>query len=103
MGGGHAFQGIQGFFRLGLLHHAQHGVEHNDQQDEQRLKEFHGVVAKAGHHKAHCRGQQQNDDHGVLELLQKALQVGLLLLFSQLVFPILPKALLGLLAGEARL
>ena len=49
-----------------------------------------GVVAEAGHHKAHRRRQQQDDDHHVLELLQKPLEVGLLLALTQFVGAELP-------------
>ena len=101
MGRRHVFQSVQGFFRFGLLHHSQDGVEDHDQKNQQRLKELHGIVTETGHHKAHRRSRQQNHNHHVLELLQEPPQIGFLFLFCQLVGAVLLQARLGLLLRES--
>ena len=85
---GQIFQCVQRLFRLALLQHAHNGVEHDDQQDEHRLKELCGIVARAGNAEGNRRGSQQDDNHHILELIEKTLQICLFLRFFQPVFPV---------------
>ena len=97
-GGGHLLEGLDGLLRLALLVHAQHGVDdHHDEDDEHIREALAGVGGgDAGHQGRH----QENDDHGVAELLEEALEQGDLLPLGQLVGAILLQPAAGLLACQ---
>ena len=103
MGCGQTFERIQRLFGLAFLHHAHDGVEDHDQQDQQRLKELLRVALHTGNDKGDRSGGQQNQDHYILELIQKTLPVSFLLLFLQLVFSVLIQALLCLICTQTKL
>ena len=103
MGRGEVFQGVQGFFRFAFLHHTHNGVENDDEQDQYRLKELHGVPFHAGDDKGDGGSQEQDEDHNVLKLFDKALEISLFLLFLEFVGAVLFQQCGGLLRGEALL
>ena len=100
MGCGHVFQRVQRLFGLALLHHAHHGVQDDDQQDQHRLEELLRLALHAGDGEGNDRRSDQDEDHHILELIGKALQIGFLFLFLQLVFAVLGEALLRLLGSK---
>ena len=75
MGSRQIFQRLQSLFRLALLHDAHNGIEYDNQQDQHRLKEFLGLSLDAGNGKGNSCRRQQDQDHHILELGQKALEV----------------------------
>ena len=82
-GGGHLLEGLNGLFRLALLVHAQDRVdEHHDQDNEYIREALAGVSSGDARHGG---SHQQNDDHGVAQLLDKALEQGDLFPLRQLV------------------
>ena len=64
---------------------------------------FDREVCKPFDHKGNDCGKQQNDDHGVLELVKEALEGGLLLLFAELVLAVFGKTLPDLSLAETLL
>ena len=85
MGSGEIFQGVQGLFRLALLHDAHYSVENDNQQDQKRLKKFLGLAFHAGDDKGNCRRSQQNQNHDILKLGQKTLKISFFLFFRQFI------------------
>ena len=81
--GGHFLQGLDGLFGLALLVHAQHRVDDHDGQDDDHVGEafalYHSQYAADG-----CR-RQQDQDHGVHQLVNEALEQGILLALGELV------------------
>ena len=92
-------QGFDGSLRLALLDHAQNGVQQNDGQDDNDFGPF-GLAGQHTGEGADGGGNQQNDQHGVLQLCHKALEQGGLFGFFQLVGAVLGKTLLGLLGRQ---
>ena len=66
--GGHFLQGLQGIFRPVFLYHAQHRVQHHNQKNNDAIRPL--LQCKAGDN----GGDQQDQHHHVLELLQEHLQ-----------------------------
>ena len=97
VGSRHILQGVQSLLRLTLLVHAHDGVEDNDEQDEGRLKQLAPVLLGDDHREGHHGGGDEDEDHDVLELVDEALEGGLLLLLAETVL-----AVLGLLLGGLR-
>ena len=85
VGRGHILQSIQGLLCLTLLVHAHDGVEDDDEQDERGLKQLAPVLLGDDHHEGYDGGGDEDQDHDVLELVDEALEGGLLLLFSETV------------------
>ena len=85
MGRRHVLQGIQGFFRLAFLINAHNGVQNHNQNDKRGLKKLAPVLLHTDHHKGNDGGGDENQDHDVLELIHKALKIGLFLLFFQFI------------------
>ena len=98
--GGHGLQRFNGGFGLALLEHAQDGVQQNNSQDDDDFS--HLVVTGQKVRQGGDTGcHHQNNQHGVLELCQEALQQGGLFGFLQLVGAIFGQTFLGLGGGEA--
>ena len=84
-GGGHGLQGLNGGLGLAFLENAQDGVEQHHRQNDQDLRPF----ILAGKHTgqgADAGGDQQDDQHGVGQLLKKALDQGGFFTLFQLVW-----------------
>ena len=92
--GGHGFQAFQTFFRLQILHGAQHRVHDEHRKDDQ------SALHIAGHHGDHRR-HGQNKDQQVLKLLQEDHQRAFLFAFRQLVGAVLLQPPGSLLSGQA--
>ena len=73
-GGGHGLEGLNGGLGLTLLHHAQYGVEQHHHQDDEHLRKT--LVGEDAGDSGHGGGGQQDQQHGVLQLLHKALEIG---------------------------
>ena len=100
-GGGHLLEGLNGLFRLALLVHAQDCVdEHHDQNNEYVGEALAGVC---GGDARYGGSHQQNDDHGVAQLLNKALEQGDLFPLRQLVGATFGQPVTGFLVGESGL
>ena len=89
-GCGHFLQGLNGLFGLALLIYTKHGVNNNNRKNDDNIGK-----ALALHHCKHtadggCR--QQDDYHGVSQLLKKTLEQGLSRRGSQLVFAVCLKS-----------
>ena len=83
-------QGLNGSLGLALLHHAQNGVQQHHRQDDDNLRQLlPGENAGDG---GHCGGGHQNQQHRVLQLLQKTLEIGDLLGLLQAVGAVLLQA-----------
>ena len=93
-GGGHLLQRLDGFFRLALLKDAQHGIDHDHEEDHDHIGK--AFVLHHGQHGADDGGRQQDQGHGIGHLLEKALDERILLSLGQLVFPVFRKAALRL-------
>ena len=93
VGRGHGLEALQGFFRLDILHRAQHRVENQHGEDDDGA--FHVARQRRNH-----GGDHQNDHQQVFELLQKHLNRGFLLAFGELIAAIPFPAALHLLVGE---
>ena len=89
MGRRQTLERVQRLLRLALLHHAHDGVQDDNQQDQCRFEEFLRVAFHTGDDKRNDGSDDQNQDHYILELIEKALQIGLFLLFAQLVLSVL--------------
>ena len=96
----HLLQGLEGFFALGFLDHAQHRVDDNDEHDDGDI----GKVRLALDHareRADDGGNDQHDDHGVCHLLKEALPQRCLLGFLELVRACLGEARRRLVVAQA--
>ena len=93
-GGRHGLQRFDGRFGLALLHHAQNGIEQHHHQDDGGFGEIfpRHKIGDARHHR--CR--QQNQQHGVFQLLDEPLCQRRLGGPPQPVGAILPQTFLGL-------
>ena len=89
-GGGHGLQGLNGGLGLALLHHAQNGVQQHHRQDDDNLRQL--LPGEDAGNGGHCGGGHQNQQHRVLQLLQKTLEVGDLLGLLQAVGAVLLQA-----------
>ena len=97
-GGGHGLERFNGGLGLALLHHPQHRVQqHHDQDDEHLRQTLLGHEAGDG---GHTGCNQQDNQHGVLQLGQEPLQKGGLFPVLQLVGAEFFKTLPGLLGGK---
>ena len=92
---GHVFQRVKRLLRLALLQNAHDGVDDDDQQNQCWFKKFLGVSLIAGDHKRHDGRRDQNQDHHVLELIEKTHEVGFFLFLPQTVCAVLCKAFGG--------
>ena len=79
----HGLQGLYGCFCFTFLHNTQNGVQKNhDQNDEYLCQTFSGNdVGDSGNRCSH----HQNDQHGILQLIQETAEGGLFLRVLQLV------------------
>ena len=98
LGGGHSLEGFDGGLGLTLLHHAQNGVEQHHRQNDEHLGE--ALVAQSVGDGGHRRRCDQDQQHGVLQLGQKALEYGGLLRLLQLVGAVLGQTRLRLLRRQ---
>ena len=96
----HGLQGFNGGFGLALLEHAQNGVDQNDSQNNDDLCHFVFTGHQSGH-RGDRGGDQQDDQHGILQLGQKTLDQGGLLALLQLIGAVLGKTLLRLGRGQS--
>ena len=94
----HLLEGLNGLLRLALLVHAQHGVDEHHDQDDEHIRE--ALAGVGGGDAGDRRGHQQNNDHGVAQLLEEALEQGDFLSLGQLVWAILLQPAAGLLACQ---
>ena len=94
----HLLEGLNGLLRLALLVHAQHGVDEHHDQDDEHIRE--ALAGVGGGDAGDRRGHQQNNDHGVAQLLEEALEQGDFLSLGQLVGAILLQPAAGLLACQ---
>ena len=88
MGSGHIFQRIQRLFRFTLLIDTHDRIQNDDQQNQSRLEQLAPVLFHANHHKGNDGCCDQDQDHHILELIQKTLEGGFLFLFTELVFSV---------------
>ena len=95
-------QSLQGFLRLGLLHHAQHGIDHHHKENDDHVGNVRFALGSAGHRADDGSGQKQ-DDHRVGQLGEQALPKRVFLGFVQFVGAVGLQALGRLGRGEARL
>ena len=96
-GGGHLLKGLNGLFRLALLVHAQDRVDEHYDQDNEYVGE--ALAGVGGGDARHGGSHQQNDDHGVAQLLKEALEQGDLFPLRQLVGAVLNQPVAGFLVG----
>ena len=89
-GGSHGLEGLDGGLSLTLLHHAQYGVEQDHHQDDEHLRK--ALVGENAGDGGHGSGGQQNQQHGVLQLLHEALEIGDFLGLLQAVGAVLRQA-----------
>ena len=99
LGGGHGLQGFDGGLGLALLHHAQHRVQQHHDEDDEHLGE--ALAAEGVGHGGHRRRCQQDQQHGILQLGQKALEQGGLLRLLQFVGAVFGQPLRHLLLRQA--
>lgn len=90
--GGHGLQRLNRRLGLALLKHAQHGVEQHHRQNDDRLRPFAFARNRPGQGADSGRGQQ-DEQHRILQLRQKALPKARLFSLLQLVGAILRQAL----------
>ena len=97
-GGGHGLQGFDGGLSLALLKDAQDRVQQHDDQDDKDLGK---ALARdeVGHRRDGGR-DHQDDEHGVLQLLDEALEQGGLLSVLELVGAVLFEPGSGLRAAQ---
>ncbi len=76
MGGRQVFQCIQRFFGLAFLHHAHDGVEDDDQKNQCGFKKLAPVFLCNHHRKGNDGGGNKDENHHILELIQKTLEHG---------------------------
>ena len=100
MGSRQIIQCFQSLFRLALLHDAHDSVEHHDQQNEHRFKEFFRISLHAGDGKGDSRGRQQDQNHHIFELGKKPLKKCFFLFLLQFVFPKASQPVLHLLCVQ---
>ena len=96
----HLLQCLESFLALGLLNHAQHRVDDNDEHDDGDV----GKVRLTLDHARECAddgGNDQHDDHGVGHLLKEALPQRRLLGFLELVRACLGEARRRLVVAQA--
>ena len=96
----HLLQGLESLLALGLLNHAQHRVDDNDEHDDGDV----GKVRLALDHARECTddgGNDQHDDHGIGHLLKEALPQRCLLGFLELVRACLGEARRRLVVAQA--
>ena len=96
----HLLQCLESFLALGLLNHAQHRVDDNDEHDDGDV----GKVRLTLDHARECTdggGNDQHDDHGVGHLLKEALPQRRLLGFLELVRACLGEARRRLVVAQA--
>ena len=91
-GSGHGLERLNGGLGLALLHHAQNGVEQHHGQNDKHLRE--ALAAERVGDGGDRRRGHEDQQHGILQLGQKALEEGGLFRLLQLV---------GAELGEARL
>ena len=98
-GGGHLLQGLDGLFRLALLIHAQDGVQQHHGEDDDHI----GIALAfdVAQHAADSGGCQQDQDHGIGQLLQEAGSQGLALGLAELVLALPALPLGGFLPAQA--
>ena len=97
LGGAHLPEGFQGPLGAGLLGEGDAGVDQDDDQDDNRVQP---VPASAGD-EGEGGGGQQDQHHGVLDLVQEAERPGGLGRFFQLVGAVVLEPLGGVGRGEA--
>ena len=98
--GTHLLQCLESFLALGLLNHAQHRVDDNDEHDDGDV----GKVRLTLDHARECTddgGNDQHDNHGVGHLLKEALPQRRLLGFIELVRACLGEARRRLVVAQA--
>ena len=98
---GHALQGIERPLRLRLLHHADDGIGHEDDQDDERVGD--ALAIHIARDARDGRRDEQHDNHEALELRHELLPQCRVLAFLKLVVAILPEALHCLVLGESLL
>ena len=99
-GGGHGLQRFDGGFGLALLEYAQNGVQQNHGQNDDDFRPFVFTGQHTGQ-RADTRRNQQDDQHGILQLGQKTLQQSGFFALLQLVGAVLGKASLRLGGGQS--
>ena len=97
--GRHGLQRFNGGLGLALLHDAEHRVEQHDREDDEHLRE--ALARERVRHRGHRRRSHQNEQHRILQLLEKALEKRSLRRLLQLVRPVPVKARGGLLCRQA--
>ena len=102
LGGAHLLEGGEGLLGLGLLDHAEHGVDDDDGEDDDDVGPL-GLTLDGTRDGGDGGGDDQHDDHGVRHLLEEALPQRCLLFFIELVGTELGEALLRHGSGQARL
>ena len=99
-GGGHGLQGFNGGLGLALLQNTQHGVQQHHCQNDNDLGHLIFPSQQVGG-SGNGSGNQQNNQHGILQLGDEALHHGRLLGFLQFVVTVLLQTLLCLSGVQA--
>ena len=92
-------ESFDGGLGLALLHHAQHRVQQHHDEDDEHLRE--ALAAEGVGHGGHRRRCQQDQQHGILQLGQKALEQGGLFRLLQFVGAVFGQPLRRLLLRQA--
>ena len=96
----HLLQGLEGFFALGFLDHAQHRVDDNDEHDDDDIGKV-GLALDHARERTDDGGNDQHDDHGIGHLLKETLPQRRLLGFLELVRACLSEARRRLVVAQA--
>ena len=97
LGSAHLPEGVQGTLGAGLLGEGDAGVDQDDDQDDDRIQPVPPSAGKEGE----SGGGQQNQHHGVFDLVQEAERPGRLGRLFQLIGAVVLEPLGGLVHSEA--
>ena len=100
-GGAHRLQRLDGLFRLALLIDAEHGVDDDHDEDDDRIGDALDALLIDAGDGADGGGHDEDDDHGVRHLGEEALDERILLLRGELVAPVALQTFCRFGAGEA--
>ena len=98
---GQALERIERSFRLALLQNAHDGVENHDEQNQAWLEKRFRVALNPRDDKRHDCRRDEDQDHHILELIQKSLQIRFLLLFLKNICAVFLKTLFRFSCGQA--
>ena len=99
LGGSHLLQGLQGQLCLMLLRNGDDGIDHDDDEDDDRIQPVLSPACEPGQ----GRRCQQHQDHGIFQLLPQLPNQSGLLLLLQLIGAVSLQPLPGLPLGKAQM